>query len=390
MSIKRILNLDLPPGQSAFLWGPRKTGKSTYLHETFPHSLYLDLLDSEIFLRYLERPFLLKEQALAIPESQRHQPIIIDEVQKNLKILDDVHYIIENVKPTSFILCGSSTRKIRHSGVNLLGGRAWRYSFFPFIFPELAEFNLLHIFKTGTVPSHYLNPSHVHTFFKSYVYDYLITEIQQEGSVRNLRNFARFLDQLAFSHGGILNYSNIAGGCAIDAKTVKSYFEILEDMLLGYMIYPFFEKSKRDHLSAHPKFYFFDVGIANFICRRTCTELKGENAGKSLEHYILTELKAFQALQDKDIEICFWRTTAGHEVDFVLKHANIAIECKISDTIDKRDVRGLIKFAADFKGYRLIVVCLEPLPRRMVIDAVTIDIIPVRLFLEQLWSGEIC
>jgi predicted AAA+ superfamily ATPase len=155
------------------------------------------------------------------------------------------------------------------------------------------------------------------------------------------------------------------------------------------MVYPFFEKEKRNHLSAHPKFYFFDVGVANFICRRECVELKSEVAGKSLEHYVLTELKAFQSLHNRDFEICFWRTTDQQEVDFVLKRANVAIECKISHKIQKTDVQGLLAFAKDFDHYRLIMVCLEPEPRILTLNAITIEVMPIRFFLEQLWGDHI-
>jgi predicted AAA+ superfamily ATPase len=234
--IKRYLNLSLPLGQSAFLWGPRKAGKSTFLKQHYPHSPYYDLLDSSIYLKFLEAPYTLRQELSLIPENKRDVPIIIDEVQKVPLLLDEVHGIIESMKPTSFILCGSSTRKLRRSGANFLGGRAWRYSFFPFVFPELPQFDLLHIFQTGLLPSHFLYPSSAQKSIKSYITDYLVQEIQYEGSVRNLRAFLKFLDVMAYSQGEMINFSNIARDCAVDAKTIKAYFEILQDMLLGTFV----------------------------------------------------------------------------------------------------------------------------------------------------------
>ena len=293
----RYLNFDLPKGQSCSLWGPRKTGKSTFLKQKFPNSVYYDLLDSEVYFRFLEAPYLLRQEIEALPESVRHYPIILDEFQKIPMLLDEVHSMIEKFKPISFILCGSSARKIRRSGANLLGGRAWRYPFFPLVYPELQRFDLLHIFKTGLIPSHYLHPSSATKSIKAYIFDYLTHEIQYEGSVRNLRAFVKFLEIMAHSHGEIINFSNIAQDCSVDSKTVKGYFEILQDMMLGSFLYPYSSRESRQDIVAHPKFYFFDVGIANRLAKRNIEELKGTEAGKALEHYIFYELQAYQQLQ---------------------------------------------------------------------------------------------
>lgn len=392
MTIKRYLKMDLPVGQSAFLWGGRKTGKSTFLKEAFPKSLFIDFLNSETLYKFTEKPYLLREIVEAMSPEQKTIPIIIDEVQKVPEILNDVHWLIENMKPISFILCGSSARKMRRQGVNLLGGRAWRYVFCPLAFPEIAPsegtpIDLIHIFKTGLLPSHYLGENHIRQHMRAYIHDYLIQEVQQESVIRNMRAFLRFLDLMAFCHTEIINYSNLARDCAVDARTVKGYFEILEDMLLGTFIYPYFCRDKRDHLVAHPKFYFFDVGIINHMTKQNVSEVKGPLAGKMFEHYIYMELYAYKNLNQLDYPIQYWRTKAGHEVDFVLSHGQLAIECKISTHLQKKDLSGLLAFHSDFPDANLIIVCQESQKRVMTIDQVKITIYPIDDFLRALWTN---
>lgn len=389
MEIKRYFELSLPTGQSAFLWGPRKSGKSTYLRQQFPHSPYYDLLDSSIYLRFLEAPYTLREELALLTEEQRKTPVIIDEIQKLPLLLDEVHGMIESMKPLSFILCGSSTRKIRHSGANFLGGRAWSFSFMPLVFPELPEFDLLHIFKTGLLPSHYLHPATVDRSIKSYINNYLIQEIQYEASIRNLRAFIRFLDLMIYNQDQPLNFANIARDCAVDAKTIKSYFEILQDMLLGTFVEPYADSPGREIISSHPQFYFFDVGIANYLAKRRITELKGADAGRAFEHYLFTELNAYKNLNELDFDIRFWRTRSGVEVDFILGHAEVAIESKMSTAIQTRDLRGLLHFHNSHPTAKLYIVCLEARPRMMNVDGVQVHIIPIKNFLQELWDRKI-
>lgn len=387
--IKRYLKLSLPSGQSAFLWGPRKAGKSTFLKQCYPHSPYYDLLDSSVYLRLLEAPYTLRQEISLIPENKRQHPIIIDEVQKIPLLLDEVHGMIESMKPQSFILCGSSTRKLRRSGANFLGGRAWRFSFSPLVFPELPHFDLLHIFQTGLLPSHFLHPASAIKSIKSYISDYLIQEIQYEGSVRNLRAFLKFLDLMAYSQGEIINFSNIARDCAVDAKTVKGYFEILQDMLLGVFLEPYTKTPGRDVMVAHPKFYFFDVGIANLLAQRKISELKGSEAGRAFEHYLFYEINAYKQLNDLDFGLHYWRTRSGTEVDFILGDGAIAIESKMTTLVQKRDVRGLIAFHNECPHAELYIVSLEPRPRLMTVDDKKIRVMPIKQFLEDLWDKKV-
>jgi predicted AAA+ superfamily ATPase len=386
----RLLKLDLEKGQSAFLWGARKTGKSTYLKMIYPESVKYDLLNTKLQLQYNKEPFRLREEILALDKSKMELPIIIDEVQKVPALMDEIHWLIENSE-SYFILCGSSARKMKHSGVNMLGGRAIKYNFFPLIYPEIKDqFNLLKIFNNGLIPSHFL-ATNARPLLRSYVEGYLTHEIKAEGLVRNLAMFSRFLDSMAFSHGELLNYSNIARDCAIDAKTVREYYQILEDTLLGYSIYPYYKKVNRQIISSTPKFYFFDVGVASQITQTNIHHISGPAAGKALEHYIFTELKAYISLNDLDEKISYWRTNSGLEVDFILhSHKNfIPIEVKISENLHKTELKGIKAFMSEHQISVGYVVCMENTKRKIEFDFGSIMVVPLIEFLEDLWSGKI-
>lgn len=385
---KRYLKLKLPAGQSAFLWGARKTGKSYYLHKHFPDSVRYDLLQTDEYFRFLKQPHLLREEVVSLDKEQLCKPIIIDEIQKIPALLNEVHWLIENTD-ASFILCGSSARKLKREGVNLLGGRAWRFEFYPLAYPEIPHFDLLHALQCGLIPSHYL-ATHWKKSLKAYVLDYLKEEIRAEGLTRNLAAFAQFLDVAGFSNGEMLNYANIARDCGIDAKTIKEYYQILVDTMLGYYLYPYKEKIKREDLVTTPKFYFFDVGLVNYMLKREIAELKGKDAGNAFEHYIFMELVAYKGLNDLDFDITFWRTSSGLEVDFILGNAEVAIEVKLSDNISKSDLHGLIKFQREYQPKQTIVVNTSPRKRTIFIDDQhTIDVLPWNIFLDLLWKGRL-
>ncbi len=384
---KRLLKIDLPKGQSAFLWGARKTGKSTYLHAHFPDSTTYHLLKSDVYLKFLKAPHLLREEILALPEEKLKVPILVDEVQKVPALLDEIHWLLENTQ-AQFILCGSSARKLKKEGANLLGGRAWRYTFFPLVFPEIPDFDLLRALNTGLIPSHYLS-TEPRRSLKAYITDYLVHEIQAEGLTRNLPAFARFLDSLPFGHGTLINYQNIARECGIDSKTIKEYYQILVDTLLGYFIYPYRIKRKREIITDTPKFYLFDVGVINFLARRNISTLKGSQAGEAFEHYIFMEIMAYRGIYDLDFEITFWRTKTGLEVDFVLDNS-VAIEVKISDTIPTTELKGLSAFCEEHKPEKAYVVALVPRARKVKLSTGSeILILPWKMFLELLWGKKI-
>jgi predicted AAA+ superfamily ATPase len=385
----RILSITLPAKKSIFLWGARQTGKSSYLKNTFKNSVYYDLLSTHEMVRLSKTPALLREELLAIPQEKKSLPIIIDEIQKVPDLLNEVHWLIENAN-LHFILCGSSARKLKTQATNLLGGRAWVYQFYPLVFPEVHDFSLLKALQQGLIPSHYNADSvYILDYLQAYVDLYLTDEIRNEGLVRNLAGFARFLDVAGLTNGEMINFSNIARDCGVDRLTVQSYYQILIDTMVGYFIYPYSKKIKRNLITSTPKFYFFDVGVGNYLGRQSILELSGANAGKAFEHYILMELIAYIGIKRKKIKITYWRTKTGLEVDFVIGDAAIAIEVKIAQQVHKEDLHGLIAFSQEFPNAKCIVVSQDPKPRAIVLENVTISILPWRKFLENLWSDKL-
>lgn len=381
--VKRLLDINLPQGQSAFLWGARKTGKSTYLKNKFPSSIYYDFLKTDLYLELAKSPATFRQQILAFKKEELHSPVILDEVQRIPEILNEVHFLIEN-EGINFILCGSSTRKLKRGGVNLLGGRAWRYEMFPLVYAELLNINLLDVLNHGLIPSHYLQSSYKRSL-KAYVQDYLKEEIFNEGLTRNIPAFSRFFESMAFSHGELTNFSNIARECGIDSKTVREYYQILEDTLLGAMVFPFKKRQNRQVLGKTPKFYLFDVGVAGHIVRRQIVEERGELFGKAFEHFIFTELRAYSSLSELDYSISFWRTKSGLEVDFILGDGQVAIEVKGKRRIDGAELKALDAFQKDNLPKKTLLVCNEPVKRKVG----EILIVPWREFLLELWSGKI-
>jgi len=382
-NIERILNVELPEKQSAFLWGPRKTGKTTYLKSKFPDSIVYDFLKTDLFLDFSKRPALLREQLMARDPGSLKHPIILDEVQKIPGIMDEVHWLIES-RDLRFILCGSSARKLKRGGANLLGGRAWRFEMLPLVSAELTGWDLLTVLNRGLIPSHYLDENYSRSL-KAYSLDYLKEEVFAEGIVRNIPSFSRFYDAMAFTHGELVNYSNIARDCGVDSKTVREYYQILVDTLMGKMIEPFKKRQNRQVITKSPKFYLFDVGVAGAITKRTIQEEKGELFGNAFEHFILMELLAYSSYNELDFDINFWRTKSGLEVDFILGNGEIAVEVKGSSRVDKRDLYPLTAFLNEFPSTRAFVVCNEQTER--IVDQIRIT--PYRQFLSDLWEGKI-
>lgn len=383
----RIPILDLPPAQSAFVWGPRKVGKSTFLRSQFPDSIFLDMLDSNLRHSLLKRPAALREILDSEPPARLKLPIILDEVQKVPELLDEIHYLIES-RRLSFIMCGSSARKLRRGQANLLGGRAWRFEMFPLVSAEVPGLDLHRALTNGLIPSHYdaVRPERALT---SFLDDYLKEEIAAEALTRNLAAFARFLDVTGIMNGQIVNYAAIASDVGVDAKTVRSYFEILQDTLVGRFLEPLPAKpGSRKLLSASPKFYLFDPGVARVLRRVKLTGLSGPEAGHLFETLIAHELFAWIAYQENRKPIHFYRTKAGAEVDFVLNMGETAIECKLSGEIRGTDLRGINSFLDEYPDARAIVICQEHRRRNVEAQGRTIEIWPWRDFLTALWAGE--
>ena len=386
----RLLTINLPPHQSAFLWGARQTGKSSFLKHIFKNSIYYDLLDTREIARLTHAPYLLREELITANPEKLKLPIIIDEIQKVPGLLNEIHWLIEN-KQLQFILCGSSARKLKTQSTNLLGGRAWPLHFYPLVYPEIPDFDLLLALTHGLIPKHYLSePQYIQRYFQAYVDVYLTDEIRNEGLVRNLSGFSRFLEVAGLSNGEMLNASNVARDCGVNRVTVQGYYQILEDTLLGYSIYPFKEKIKRDLILSMPKFYLFDVGVANHLAHRTITTLKGDAAGKAFEHFILMELIAYRGLTQKLFDITYWRTKTGLEVDFILGKAATAIEINISEQAHQEDLKGLIAFCEEHPNTQGIVVSQDSKPRHIqVTDSIVLQVLPWETFLEKLWRHEI-
>jgi uncharacterized protein len=387
---KRKLEINFSAKQSVFLWGARKTGKSSFLKQNFANSIYYDLLNTHDVIRLSKSPYLLREEILSQPVKKIASPIIIDEIQKVPELLNEVHWLIENHK-MQFILCGSSARKLKTSSTNLLGGRAWQYNFYPLLQNEIPDFDLLRALKHGLIPNHYLAPpEYLSDFFQAYVDVYLTDEIRNEGLVRNLPGFARFLDVAGLTNSEMINTSNIARDCGINRATVQEYYQILIDTLLGYFIYPYAKKVKRDVILSTPKFFFFDVGVANYLAQQEVTGLNGALAGKSFEHYLLMELIAYREIRRKHFTITYWRTKTGLEVDFILGKAKVAIEIKISEQVHKQDLKGLLAFCEENPQTKAIVVSQDKNVRTLEInDKTSITILPWKVFLQQLWEEKI-
>ncbi len=384
-NISRVLKISLPSHQSTFLWGPRKTGKSTYLKQHFPQSLVYDFLKTDLFLDFSKNPALLREQLLAKNKEELSYPVILDEVQKIPQLLDEVHWLIEN-KNLRFILCGSSARKLKRGHGNLLGGRAWRYEMFPLVSKELQELHLLRVLNQGMIPTHYLQSTdEAKKSLTSYVQDYLKEEVFAEGLTRNIPAFSRFFDSLGYTHGELTNYSNIARDCAIDAKTVKEYYQILTDTLLGIMIEPFKLRQSRDVITKASKFYLFDVGVAGVLTKRHIPLEKGIEFGRAFEHFILMEIRAYRSYREQLFDIHFWRTKSGYEVDFILGRGEIAVEVKSATRVDDTELKGLNKFIDEYHPKKAIVVCNEKEER----VHGKIYLMPWRIFLSRLWEGKI-
>ncbi len=382
-TIPRSLKIDLPAGRSAFLWGPRQTGKTTLLRQQFPQSLWYDLLRTDLYLDLTRNPALLREELLAAGEERLLHPVIIDEAQKVPALLDEVHWLVENAA-MRFILSGSSARKLKRGNANLLGGRAWRYHLFPLTSRETGSLDLMRILNRGLLPSHFLQDQYRRSL-KAYVQDYLKEEVFDEGLTRNIPAFSRFFEAMAFSHGELTNFANVARECGVDGKTVKEYFQILVDTLVGTWVPPFKRRQDRQVIVKAAKFYLFDVGVAGALTRRHITQPRGEEFGKALEHFVLMELLAHASYSEQDYPVRFWRTKSGLEVDFVLGDGETAIEVKGTPRLDPRDLRSLDRFREDYKPKRAILVCTERRPRLHG----GIHILPVADFLQELWAGEV-
>lgn len=379
----RRLDLSLSSDETCFLWGPRQTGKSTLLKTLYPDEMVYDLLLSPQYRRLIADPSILRQEceAKGLNGSNQRYPIIIDEVQKVPELLDEIHWLIEN-KRLRFILCGSSPRKLKRSHGNLLGGRGVRYELFPLVYPEIPDFSLTRALNHGLLPRHYLGKSPL-KLIEAYVVDYLKEEIASEALTRNIPSFNRFLEVAALSNGDMVNYSNIARECGLSSPTIKDYFQILEDTLIGKFI-PAFRKKKKRRLITASRFIFFDIGIAAFLTRRGEVKEGSELFGKIFEHFITLEVLAHSSYSEMNYPVTYWRTASQLEVDLVLGD-EIAIEIKSTDRAMDKHIKNLRAFKEEH-AVKAILVSRDPSPRKTYDD---ILILPWQDFLEQLWTNRL-
>ncbi len=336
--------LEPPRRQSFFLFGPRGVGKTAWLRARFPDALFFDLLDADTFARLLAAPSRLGD---AIPAGYRGW-VVLDEIQRLPDLLNEVHRLIE-ARRLRFALTGSSARKLRRKGVNLLAGRALTRFMHPLTVGELGQdFDLRRALQHGCLPFACTEPE-PRDYLRSYVTTYLREEVQQEGFARNLAAFARFLEAASFSQGSVLNMAAVARDSAVNAKVAEDYFSILEDLLIAVRLPVFARRAKR-RVVAHPKFYFFDAGVFQAIRPRGPLDSPEEIRGAALETLVLQQLRALNDYGDLGYSLHYWRTATGDEVDFVLygERGLVALEVTMAQTVRPEDLRGLRRFRESY------------------------------------------
>lgn len=368
--------------QSHFLFGPRGSGKSTWLRHAYPRALQIDLLDPVVFRNLSAYPERLGD---AVDRAPSGEPVIIDEIQKAPALLDVVHQAMEGkARGRQFILTGSSARKLRRAGVNLLGGRLlWRH-FHPYLACELGDaFDMDEVLQTGLLPLVRASRRPRETL-KAYAGLYIQQEVREEASVRDLGGFARFLEAVSLSHGGQINLSAVAADCSVTRRSAEGYVEVLEDMMVAFRLQVFAKRAKR-LLAAHPKFYFFDPGVYQAIRPRNPLDSGREVAGGALEGLVGQHLRAWLGHPEGRNDLFYWRTRAGLEVDFVVfgSAGFHAFEVKSGSAIRSEDVAGLKAFRNDYPEAR--VALLARTPARSGMDG--IPVIDVATFLREVVPG---
>ena len=368
------------PKKSFFLLGPRGTGKSTWLRKALPDALVVDLLLPDVLRKYSARPERLIELATG---DRPTRTIVLDEVQRAPELLATVHHLIESDKRRRFVLTGSSARKLRRGGADLLGGRALSCTMHPFMAAELPEFSLERALKIGMLPL-VVGSEQPSRDLRAYASLYLEQEIRTEGWVRKIGDFARFLEVITFSHGAVLNVANVARECSIERNTAAGYIEVLEDLLLAFTLPVFTRRAKRATI-VHPKFYLFDAGVFRSLRPRGPMDRATELEGAALEGLVAQHLRAWLAYSETDTKLSFWRTRDGSEVDFVVygEAGFWAIQVQNSTDVRPADLRPLKSFREDYPECTAIL--LHRGEERFVRDDVWC--LPVADFLRELVPG---
>ncbi len=371
MEYRRLLQLpEILKRKSAFLFGPRATGKSWWIRRQLENALVFDLLDSDVYSRFLRRPRQLGE------ECKDANIIVIDEIQKLPALLDEVHRLIEKDKKKRFLLTGSSARKLKQQGVNLLGGRATNKQLFPLTSLEITDFDLVKYVNVGGLPSIYLSDE-PEADLKDYVQNYLKEEIQAEALVRRIDHFARFLDTIGLSSGQELNIAQVASDAGVPSRTVAGFIEVMKDTLIAFELTPFLSTKTRK-ASTKSKVFLFDVGVANHLSGRRSLIPKSEAFGAAFEHFVIQEIRALLSYRGSDDLLSYWRSK-DHEVDLIVGK-KIAIEIKSTEQITERHLKGLRALREEKLIERYVVVSRDPIRRE--IDG--IEIWPYAQFLRSL------
>jgi uncharacterized protein len=381
MYLERVINLDRDlRGRSVFLFGPRQTGKTTLLRERYRDALYVNLLTGRQFLKFSAEPWRLGEETVGLEPGS---VVVIDEIQRLPVLLNEVHNLIEE-RNLRFVLTGSSPVKLRRGGVNLLGGRARMRYLSPLVFPEIPSWDLRRIATMGTLPSIYLSDDPWEDL-QSYAGLYLQQEVQAEGLVRGIDGFSRFLHTAAQSAGRQVVFERIASDAQVPARTVREYFGLLEETLIGRMVHPYRPggSSSRKAVS-RGKFFFFDVGIVQALTGRRTVAPGTPEYGNAVEQYLFTELEAWTRYGHLDTNVMFWRSVDEREVDYVIP-GRFAIEVKARGSVGRGDLKGLLALRDDAPDLKPILVCGEDTPRVMN----GIDVLPIPMFLERLWNGSL-
>ena len=337
------------------MFGARSTGKSTLIQsELAENSLVYDLLDDEIYQRLLREPNI-------ISQNLDKKIIVIDEIQRIPKLLNEVHRVLSK-KNVKFLLTGSSARKLKSESVNLLGGRAWQAELHPLTSLEITDFNLLKYLNVGGLPFIYRseNPQNE---LKAYINLYLKQEIIAEALTRKIEYFLNFLDVLALNNGEELFYQGLSNDSGVPARTIQNYVEILEDTLLGFQLKPFTKTKKRKAI-ARSKFYLFDLGVTNHLARRGQIENKSEIFGKAFEHFIIREVKSILSYKGSDKELYYWRSVSQQEVDLIIG-TEMAVEIKSSTKVNESVLKGLRALREEGLIKRYIVVSNDPIERKI-------------------------
>ncbi|MGD0465179.1 MAG: AAA family ATPase [Gammaproteobacteria bacterium] len=380
MIYQRLLNMNsLLQKKSFFLFGPRSTGKTTLIHQQFPNAIFYDLLDADIYTELLRRPKLIEEKLVLTSETT--PIIIIDEIQKLPKLLDEVHRLIEKYK-ISFLLTGSSARKLKRGAANLLGGRAWEAHLYGLTSKEIINFDLIKYLNRGGLPHIFLSEDYYEEL-NNYINLYIREEVVAEALVRKLDYFIRFLDIIGLQNGEELHFQSISSDAGVPVKTIQNYIQILEDTLIGFQLPAYLQTKKRKAIT-RSKFYFFDIGIVNTLAKRTEILSGSELFGKVFEHFLVLEIRAYLNYRRKNITISYWRSTSQFEVDCIIGN-NLACEFKSTTLVTEKHLKGLKALREEQNIQKFCIVSQDSEMR--IIDG--IQVYPWKNFLNLLWLDQL-